>query len=71
MKTVSKSHLKAHMLRLFREIERSGEELIVTDNNVPVLRVAPFQPQQDVDKTFAGLRGNVTYSRSIDDPTST
>ena len=33
MQTISKSKLKAHMLRVFREIEASGEELIVTDRD--------------------------------------
>jgi hypothetical protein len=32
---VSKSKLKANMLRFFREIEASGEEMIVTDRGYP------------------------------------
>ena len=35
MPTISKTKLKANMLRVFREIEASGEELIVTDRNQP------------------------------------
>lgn len=71
MKTVSKSYLKAHMLRIFREIERSKEELVVTDNNRPVLKVVPIDLEQSVTDTFTGLTGQVTYSRSVDEPTST
>ncbi len=70
MPTVSKSFLKAHMLRLFREVERSGEALVVTDNNRPVLQIVPIHPAQSVTETFAGLAGTVRYSCSIDDPTS-
>jgi hypothetical protein len=31
MKTISKSKLKAKMLEIFRQIESSGNEMIVTD----------------------------------------
>jgi len=70
MPSVSKSFLKAHMLRLFREVERSGEALVVTDNNRPVLQIVPIRSGQSVTETFAGLAGNVHYTRSIDEPTS-
>ncbi|MBC7792467.1 MAG: type II toxin-antitoxin system prevent-host-death family antitoxin, partial [Clostridia bacterium] len=53
MPTVSKSALKARMLEFFRDVEKSGEELIVTDNNVPVLRVVPIKKRQSVDALFA------------------
>ena len=69
MKSVSKSHLKAHMLRLFREVERSGEALVVTDNNKPVLKVVPIEAEQTVTDTFTSFIGQVTYSRAVDEPT--
>ena len=43
MQTISKSKLKAHMLRVLREIEENGEELIVTDRNRPALRIQPIK----------------------------
>ncbi len=69
MATVSKSYLKTHMLRLFREIERSGEELIVTDNNKPVLKIAACKSEQTVAEVFSGLCGQVRYSSAIEAPT--
>jgi antitoxin (DNA-binding transcriptional repressor) of toxin-antitoxin stability system len=69
MDAVSKSYLKTHMLRLFREIERSGEELIVTDNKKPVLKITAIKSEQSIADVFAGLRGQVHYGRSIDAPT--
>ena len=39
MDTISKSKLKANMLRIFREIEASGEALIVADRGRAVLRI--------------------------------
>ncbi len=57
MNTVSKGKLKAKMLDYFRRVERTGEELIVTDHNVPVLRVVPIKRRQHPDELFADVRG--------------
>jgi antitoxin (DNA-binding transcriptional repressor) of toxin-antitoxin stability system len=42
-KSISKSKLKANMLQIFRELEASGETLIVTDHNKPVLKIVPIK----------------------------
>ncbi len=41
VKTVSKGKLKAKMLQYFREVEASGEPLIVTDHGKEVLVIRP------------------------------
>ena len=41
MKVVSKGKLKARMLEYFREVEATGESLIVTDHGREVLEVRP------------------------------
>ncbi|MBT4499811.1 MAG: prevent-host-death protein [Gemmatimonadetes bacterium] len=69
MTTVSKSYLKTHMLRIFREIEQSGQELIVTDNRVPVLKILPLSKQNSVAEIFAGVQGKVLYKEDINAPT--
>lgn len=38
MVTVSKSTLKGKMLEYFRQVEETGEELVVTDNGRPVVK---------------------------------
>ncbi len=40
--TVSKSRFKAHALELFREVERTGGEIIITDRGRPVLKIVPY-----------------------------
>ncbi len=40
---VSKGKLKSKMLEYFREVERTGEPLIVTDHGREVLEVRPVQ----------------------------
>lgn len=61
MREVSKSVLKAKMLECFRRVEETGEELIVTDNNRPVLRVVPIRHRTPAAEAFADLRGRVRY----------
>ena len=69
MTTISKSELKANMLRVFREIEASGEELIVTDRNRPVLRIQPITRKKTVEDVFGSVRGKVTFYEDANAPT--
>ncbi len=68
MVTVSKSVLKSKMLAIFREIESTGEELLVTDNNKPVLKVVPLKNKKLKD-LFAPYRGKMIYREPLDKPT--
>ena len=70
MQTISKSKLKAQMLRIFRELEDSGEELIVTDRRRPVLRILPIARKKTVEEAFGAIQGRVIYHEDIDLPTS-
>lgn len=70
MERVSKSALKAKMLEYFRRVEESGEELIVTDNNVPVLRIVPLRKRRSAAELFADVRGRVRYHEDPLAPTS-
>ena len=57
------------MLEVFREIEKDGEELIVTDNNRPVLRIQPIRNKLPVQEVFGGMREQVKYYDDLDQPT--
>lgn len=61
---VSKSAFKARALEFFREVERTGRELVVTDNGRPVLKVVPYS--RDPAEAIKALRGSVLR---YDDPT--
>ena len=69
MVTVSNSALKARMLEFFREVERTGEELVVTSDGVPVLKVVPFSQTRSVGDAFADVRGQLAWTGDIDAPT--
>ncbi|MBN1425041.1 type II toxin-antitoxin system Phd/YefM family antitoxin [Candidatus Fermentibacteria bacterium] len=55
--TVSKSRFKARALEYLRDVERTGNEVIITDRGNPVAVVAPYRV--DVNKALAGVRGSV------------
>lgn len=42
---VSKSQFKAKALEFFRQVEASGESVVVTDHGQPKLEVRPYQPR--------------------------
>ena len=69
MVSISKGKLKANMLRIFREIESSGEELIVTDRNRAVLRIQAIARKRTVEEVFGDISGNVIYHEDVNMPT--
>jgi prevent-host-death family protein len=70
MNRVSKSALKARMLEYFRRVEETGEELVVTDNNEPVLRISPIPKRVPTATLFADVRGRVVYHEDLVAPTT-
>ena len=53
VKTISKGKLKAKMLEYFREVEATGEPLIVTDHGRQVLEVRPIKKQSTTEEVLA------------------
>ena len=62
---VSKSKLKAKMLSVFRQVERTGEEVIVTDHGKPTLKISPLPKSESVESVFGKYRGAVIYREEI------
>lgn len=55
--TVSKSRFKARALEYFRQVERTGKGLIVTDDGTPVVKIVPYK--DDPAEALKLLRGSV------------
>lgn len=68
-KTISKSKLKATMLEVFRELEATGGELIVTEHGRPVLKVVPIRPTRSVQDVFGDVQGQLEFLEDPDAPT--
>ena len=64
--TVSKSRFKPRALEYFRKVEESGEELVITDNGRPVLKIVPYRSAAGREARSA-LRGTVRrYERPLE-----
>ena len=55
--SVSKSRFKARALELFRQVERTGQAIIITDRGTPVLKLVPYR--DDPDAAVRVLRESV------------
>lgn len=56
---VSKSKFKAQALQYFRNIEETGDPLIITDHGRSVLIIAPYI--EDSQQKLSELRGSVLH----------
>lgn len=66
VKTISKGRLKAQMLAVFRDLERTGGELVVTDHGRPVLKVVSLEaPPATFESAFADVRGKVRMDDGV------
>jgi len=62
---VSKSKFKAKALEYFRQVEASGEPIVITEHGKPKLEIRKL-PQQDMDP-LEKLKGSVLwYDRPFD-----
>lgn len=62
---ISKSRFKAHALEIFRNIEKSGTPVIITDNGTPVLSVTKYRAH--ARNALSRLKGSVLR---FDQPTA-
>jgi prevent-host-death family protein len=69
MKTLSKSKLKPRLLEIMREIEETGEELVVTDHGKPTLVIRPYRETRPPEVVFAAERGRLVFHEDPDTPT--
>lgn len=62
---VSKSKFKPRGLEYFRQVEQTGEALIITDHGRPVLKISPYS--EDPEQALRTLRNSVVrYDRPTD-----
>lgn len=66
---VSKSQFKAQALALFREIEATGDAVVITDHGRPALEVRPYRPPETgALPPLQALRGSVSHYEAPFDP---
>jgi prevent-host-death family protein len=64
--TVSKSRFKAQALELFRQVERTGKPITITDRGKPVLLLVPWR--DDPESAVRVLRETVVKYRAPTQP---
>lgn len=57
------------MLEIFREIELSGEELVVTEHGKPVLRISPIEKKRTIKEIFGSQQGKAIFYEDPNTPT--
>lgn len=55
---VSKSKFKPKSLEYFRQVQNTGEPIIITDHGKPVLKIVPYSNAKD-EEILKSLRGSV------------
>jgi antitoxin (DNA-binding transcriptional repressor) of toxin-antitoxin stability system len=63
---ISKSKFKPRALHYFREIERTGRELIICDHGKPVIKIAPYA--ENPEEALQALRNTVIKYEDPTDP---
>lgn len=63
---VSKSQFKAKALELFRQVERTGTPIVITDRGTPVLTLMPYRAAPHA--AVAMLRESVVTYRAPTQP---
>ena len=64
--TVSKSRFKAHALELLRRVERTGQEIIITDRGRPVVKVVAYSAEPS--RLLSELRESVVRYDAPEEP---
>jgi prevent-host-death family protein len=68
--TLAKNAVKAKLLEYFRYVESTGEEIIVTDNGKPSVRICPIKSGESVEEVFKEYRGRVEIKGDILQPST-
>jgi len=68
MITISHEVLENNVTKYFQYVENTGEPLVVTNNDIPFLKIVPFRPERKVESVFKDVRGNVRYYDDILNP---
>jgi prevent-host-death family protein len=65
--SVSKSRFKAQALHFFRQVERTGKPVVITDRGTPVLKLVPYR-NDDPAAALRVLRDSVVLYQAPTEP---
>lgn len=70
VKTISKNDLQANFLAVLQELEVTGQQLLVLENNTAVFQITPLPQKKNVQELFSQFQGQVAYAEDVDTPTA-
>jgi prevent-host-death family protein len=70
MAQVPKSTLDVRVWEYLQRVKHAGEEIVVTENGHPVVRVVPVRARRPASELFADVRGRVVYHDDVMTPTT-
>ncbi len=68
MLTISRQALQQNIQKYFTHIEETGEDVVVTVNDTPFLKLIPFKSKPKVEDIFRDVQGKVKYHGDILNP---
>jgi len=68
MKVISKTILQINPMQYLQAVETKGEELVITNEGRPVLKIVSYKPALTVDEAFADVRGKIRYLGDLLEP---
>ncbi|MCC5897266.1 MAG: prevent-host-death protein [Phormidium sp. BM_Day4_Bin.17] len=69
MKTIDKNQIAGNFLEILEQVKLKGEEILVTEDNKPILKISPYQKYPKTAELFGNMRGNVQYFEDLTQPT--
>lgn len=67
---VSKSNFKTKLSEYLSLVEYQNEEIIITDQGKPVLKIIKYKQTPTTEELFASMRGKVQYFEDLTTPTT-
>ena len=66
MATIGVRELKANASRVLKEVQESGEEIIITRRGKPCVKMIPISVGQEPERTLRSLRGALLSLPELD-----
>ena len=68
MISVAKEVLEQRLDEYIQKVEEKGEELVVTQNEIPLVKIIPIKKSKSVKEVFADVQGTIKYHGDIMEP---
>ncbi len=68
MLTISKESIEKNFRKYLSLVEQTGEDIIVTSDNVPLIKLTSLTRKRSVADAFQDVRGKIKYHEDVLQP---